>query len=88
MKRRTMTAHMNALLEDLERSLVIARALRAELIAKTAHMNRRAIDHGIGVHIPTRRLRGARSRSDEHSSSSVVRGGVGRRASRGSRVGA
>jgi hypothetical protein len=64
MKRRTMSdshSHMSTLLEDLERSLVIARALRAELTARTARLNRSAI-------VP-------RSRSHKHSSSLAVGGG-------------
>ena len=36
-------SRLRALLDALDRSLLIARALRAELIAKTAHMNRLAI---------------------------------------------
>jgi hypothetical protein len=56
---------MNALLEVLERSLAIARALRAELIARTAHLNRGATDPRVGVHVPKLRLRGPRSRSGE-----------------------
>jgi hypothetical protein len=75
MKRRTMDDHyarLNALLGDLERSLVIARALRAELTAKTAHINGSASDPAVGTHVPELRLRGPRSRLVKHSPSSVV----------------
>jgi hypothetical protein len=52
MKPRTMNgseSRLKALQDDLERSLVIARALRAKLAAKTEHMNRRALDPVAGV---------------------------------------
>jgi hypothetical protein len=68
MKRRTMNdnhSRLKALQDDLERSLVIARALRAELTAKTEHVNRRAIDPAVDLHVPKLRRSSPRSRSGE-----------------------